>query len=327
MKKLGLAVAVASALGVSSQMANAYTVATYANGLLVPYASFTSTAVGTVVGLISCRAGNVHWVFLDEDSNHIRDDDFPVTKNDMYSFSLASVVGAGLAGQEGYLIFTLDEDPSGTAPPNGQLDSSDTACLAGNAFQVNLPDNDVAFVPTAPIYYSEYNHGNGITDIRFMGRDTITALAAGAQLNETIAMRYFADGATGGDDTNIYVWTVCKPPASSTAIMYDDEQEDASVIWPLPEDELNVINPEDTTAGGDIIGSPIGIGGGFIDGFITWDVAAAPNPSSSTSTVYCDHTASDTVVEDSQAALSYSIISAPIFGAVQTLYNPHSHLP
>ncbi len=319
MKKLGLAVAVASALGVTSSVVNAYNVGEYAVGQIVAYASFDSSTVGTFVGLISCAKGDVNWVFKDQDSKHISDGKFSMTKNDMYAFSLAAEAGLGLEGKQGYLVFTFDE-AEGTNQPDTALTTSDAGCLAANAFYVDIPNNDVAFVPVAPVNYSDYNHGQGIAagQIRFLSNDSITSLTAGAQLNETIANRYFIDNQTGGNDTDIMIWTVCKPLPTQTAIMYDDNQDDKSVNFALPHDELNIVDPE----------TILGREPDHLDGFISWTVNAAPATATAKGAAYCDHDASGTIdatAEDTQAALSLSIISSTAIGADQTVYNPHDH--
>lgn len=316
MKKLGLAIAVASAMGATTSVVNAYNVGEYAVTQLVAYASYENAAEGTTVGLISCTPGQVYWVFKDVNSNHITDGTFPMTKNDMYSFVLANEAGIGLEGTQGYLVFTLDSDPDGTVGPDTALTTADVGCLAANAFYVDVPNQDVAFVPVAPVNYSDINHGLGVSagGLQFLSNDSITSLTAGAQLGETIANRYFIDNLPGGNDTSIYLWTVCKPLAVQTALMYDDDQDVKSINFNLPNDELNIVDPE----------TILGREPDHLDGFIAWTVNAAPGKG----TRYCDQDEDGVINPTSdnyQAALSLSIISSDLFGAAQTLYNPHDH--
>jgi hypothetical protein len=315
MKKLGLAVAVATAMGATSAVVNAYNVGEYDNGLLVPYAAI---ADGTAVGLMTCWAGNVAWTYFDENTKHITDGVIPMTKNDMYSFIFSREAGIGLEAQKGYLVFVLDTEgkysnvTNGNDLPDGDLDSYDNPCLAGNSFQLDVANQDV--------------HFQGIENVSAMDNDSLTALAWGAWWGDIVSMRYYIDNQPGGNDTKIFVWSVCKPPVSNTVNMYDDNEKVKSVNILLPNDELNIIDPET------ILGRPAT----FLDGFINWEVAAAQQPDSSVSDpAYCDHgrggpgRASDDTAEnrknrDYQGVVSWSFIYAPAFGAAQTLINPHT---
>lgn len=331
MKKLGLAVAVATAMGATSAVVQAYGIGMYANGLLVPYAAI---ADGTAVGLMTCAAGNVAWTYFDENTKHITDGVIKMTKNDMYSFILSKEAGIGLEGQKGYLVFVLDTEGKWNGitenydSPDGDLDSSDNPCLAGNAFQIDLGNGDVIFQPTTPLAVHDFGHFRGIENVSAMDNDSLTALAWGAWEEDIVSMRYYIDNKAGGDDTAIYLWSVCKPPVSNTVIMYDDNENAKSVTIQLPNDELNIIDPET------ILGRPAS----FLDGFINWEVASAKlsqeglyNPA------YCDHElrggrgriSSDDTAEyrkhrDFQGVVSWSVVWAPAFQAAQTLINPHT---
>ena len=325
MKKIGLAVAVATALGATSAVVNAYTVGKYDDGLLVPYATFQGADEGTTVGLLSCAAGNVYWTFFDENSKHITDGTIKMTKNDMYSFLLNEEAGIGLEGVKGYLLFLLDsagKEVDGVQVPDGKINTADADCLAGNAFYVDLAANDVAFIPTAPVDNRDLGHPNGEIDaLTVLDNDSITRLKAGARWGEFIDMRYYIDNQVGGNDTSIVLWTVCKPPVVNTVDMYDADQHRKSVNFNLPNDELNVVDPET------ILGRP----SDFLDGFIRWYVDAAEAPIGG-GKAYCHHFGGpfpvgafveDKQDHDHQGALSFSVISAEAFGAAQTLYNPH----
>jgi hypothetical protein len=312
MKKTALAVFVTGALGVSA--ANAATVTEFANGVLVPrvITDQASPDVGqTAIGLNSCAAGTVYWTFFDVDSVHVLDDQFDMTANDQANlvWNVSENPGTGrlfggqdVEGEEGYLVFIFDTtgDAQLQATVGG---SSDEPCLAGAAFQVHLGDNDVAFVPTMPLnirpiapgvvagdFNEEGGPGTGvfIDDLTAMDNNDIARLTAGASANDVVFLRYLVDGAAGGDDTAIYVWSTTAP-GTTTVQMFDDNQNRRSVNISLPNVELNVINPET------VVGRPPT----FIDGFIEWEVP---------STV--------------AGAISWSVIDSPAFGARQTIVNP-----
>jgi hypothetical protein len=312
MKKTALAVVVTGALGVSA--ANAATVTEFANGVLVPRA-ITNQAdpeVGqTAIGLNSCAEGTVYWTFFSVDSVHVLDDQFDMTANDQANLVWNVDLNPGtdrlfggqdVEGEEGYLVFIFDTTNDGQlqATVGG---SSDEPCLAGAAFQVHLGDGDVAFVPTMPLnirpvapgvvagdFDEEGGAGTGvfIDDLTAMDGNDIARLTAGANANDIVFLRYFIDGADGGDDTAIYVWST-SAPGGTTVQMYNNNQERRSVNINLPNTELNVIDPET------IIGAPPT----FTDGFIEWIVP---------STV--------------AGAISWSVIDSPAFGARQTIVNP-----
>ena len=60
--------------------------------------------------------------------------------------------------------------------------------------------------------YYDLDHMYPLHGLTTLGNDAITALDAGAQYGEYVDMRYYIDNKAGGDDTNIVLWTVCKPP-------------------------------------------------------------------------------------------------------------------
>jgi hypothetical protein len=314
MKKTALAVVVTGALGVSA--ANAATVTEFANGVLVPRAITNQADPGvgqTAIGLNSCAAGTVYWTFFDVNSNHVLDDQFNMTENDQANLVWNVTNNPGtdrlfgdpiLEGEEGYLIFIYDTTGDGALQAS-TTGSSDEPCLAGAAFQVYLGEDDVAFVPTMPLNirpvaqgvsagdFDEVPDANGnpgsgifISDLRATTGDDLVRLTAGANANDIVFLRYFIDGAAGGNDTAIYIWSTTSPGTGITVQAYNDNQERRSINIDLPNVELNVIDPETL---------PIP----FTDGFIEWPVP-------------------DTVA----GAISWSVIDSPAFGARQTIVNP-----
>lgn len=202
----------------------------------------------------------------------------------MYSFIWANEAGSGLEGVDGYLVFSLDTNGDQT------ITAGDTAALSGNAFQVNTGANDVAFVPTMGLVVGDYAVGVNLTtmDGNSIASITNSNVAAG----DRIDMRYFIDGAAGGNDTAILVWTADPAAGTYTVNMYDDDQNRKSVNFELTNEELNVFNPET------IMGRPAG----FTDGFLAWTVPAAIT----------------------NGVFTYSVVESPAFGAAQTLLATHN---
>jgi hypothetical protein len=314
MKKTALAVAICGSLGFSA--AHAATVSEFANGVLVPYVSAETITTGndggnrTAIGLTSCAAGTVYWTFFGVNSEHLADGTFQVSADDQVNIvwgnqpdnefdgdPIGGMIRPDLAGDDGYMVFVLDS--GGLA---GVLDSSDSPCLAGNAFQLDLASNDVAFTPALPLDAAVGDFGPAVggvyvPNLTGMGPATVAGLNAGANTNDEIYMRYFVDGAAGGDDTTIYVWATDNAGGgpTNTVNIYDNDQTFFSVNLNLGT-ELSVVNPEDN---GDLENRPTEM----LDGFIHWTVPAA---------------AGDVV--------SWSVVSSNALGAAQTIMNPINKL-
>lgn len=334
MKKLALSIAVAAAMGGTAQ---AVVESEYAVGLLVPNVIFDGTGNTTAVGIISRAKGTVFWTFFDRDSNHVTNGQFNVTKDEYHPFIWEKEAGAGLAADDandpddparGYLIFVADV-ASGTAPPacdSTKTDGLITLCdaalnpIAGHAVQV-IPPSDVAFVPSFPIAVVDLEDfpispttlGAGSVDYLVAGANCV---AAGKSItgtigtltesitgpyNDDIDMRYCIGGCAGGNaTTRIAVWSAEMIKGTYTVNMFDDKQNRKSVNFTLPNEELNFIDPEK------IKGRPAG----FEDGFIRWDVP-------------CGFTDKDHKTSAPwNGVVTFSVISAPAFGAVQTIVNP-----
>jgi len=308
MKKFALA-AVAAAAALGAGVAQAYTVGTFSNGLVVPNVIHNGDTDTTAVGLInqSGQAVSVFWTFFDQNSNHVTDGCFPMTDKDYQPFVWSAQSGLGLAGQRGYLVFAVG---SAVAPIAACSAASAAAglfgpgAIAANAFQVNTTTQDVAFVPVidGPLALA------GGTNLTTMGPNSLLAVfgaapvpaAAGPSGTPTFSMRYYVDGAAGGNDTRIVVWSTGDQRGTHTVNMYDDAQNRKSVNFKLSFAELDWFDPET------IAGRPAT----FTDGFIEWDAsnepADAPVPAAALGLV-------------GGSAFTYSVISAPAFGAVQTV--------
>ena len=305
MKKLAIAAAVAA---LATGAANAYTVGTFANGFVVPNVIHNGANETTAVGLVNQSGATVavYWTFFDQNSAHITDGCFPMTDKDYESFVWSDKSGTGLENKRGYLVFAV-----GSAAATSTV--AQTACgaaaqlstvagvglIAGNAFQVNLAGKSVAFVP---VIDGALTVAPATADLTTMGATTLTTVAGAAQAgtNSNFSMRYFVDGATGGTDTRIVVWSTGDQKKSHTVNIYNDKQERKSVNFDLAFTELDFFDPET------IVGRPAN----FTDGIVEWNPTVA---SFSTGTVAVANA----------SVYTYSVITAPSFGAVQTVLGSH----
>ncbi len=286
MKKLAIAAAAAAAM--TAGVAHAYTMGTFSNGFVVPNVIHDGGNVSTAVGVVSNQATSVYWTFFDQNSEHVTDSCFEMTANDYHPFVWLSNSGVGLANKRGYLVFAAGD--ATTCGGSANLTTTD-GVLAGHAFEYNLSAKDVAYVPVIDGPLSITSGANLTT----LGADSLASVGGAASVGSTLYMRYYIDGAAGGDDTRIVVWSTGNQKGSHTVNIYDDKQNRKSVNFDLSFEELDWFDPET------IAGRPAD----FKDGFIVWNTGnAAPKLSGS--------------------VFSYSVISAPAFGAVQTILNPHT---
>ena len=305
MKKFALAAVAAAAL--SAGVAQAYTVGTFSNGVVVPnviHKAGETTAVGLING--GDVTIPVFWTFFDQNSVHITDGCFEMTGKQYRGFNWADESGTGLAEKRGYLVFAVGSTTAGSAPSGncktanpGLAGTNAANVLSANAFHVQL-GKSVAFTPVidGPLTV------NAQTDLSTMDENSLQYVGGAALKTDTLYMRYFIDGVKdSGNDTRIAVWSVGNQQGTHTVNIYDSAQNRKSVNFDLKETELSWFDPET------IAGRPAN----FTDGFIVWDVknssieSAVPTPVRGTHGV----------------VMSYSTIIAPAFGAVQTLLGAH----
>lgn len=230
----------------------------------------------------------------------------PMTNNDYHSFVWSANAGENVSGKRGYLVFTAGsgngKDSCDPTTPNA------TMKLAGNAFQVLPASSDVAFVPVIDGVVTA-----GIPNLSLMDENSITTVTGAVVLDAVtttsaeFSMRYYIDGKAGGNDTNIVVWSTGDQRGSHTVFMYDDAQHPKSVNFNLTHTELDWFDVES------IVGRPAS----YVDGFITWAVdrnTFAPLVSGVKATIASPATVS---------VMTYSVISSPAFGAVQTMLGAH----
>ncbi|MBL7088005.1 hypothetical protein [Acidovorax sp.] len=343
MKKFALAAVAAAAL--TGGVAQAYTVGSFSNGFVVPNVIHNGAANTTAVGIVNQSTGTipVFWTFFDQNSNHGVDGCFGMTAKQYTGFNWAAVSGVGMENKRGYLVFAVGIPAGGATAANVCTGATQTlapvaatAQIAGNAFYVDVAGKSVAYTPVidGPLVLAG---GTNLTTMgpfslqRVAGAAAVLGGAGGAAItspepalipaaagvnvnafgraNTTqLSLRYFIDGAAGGNDTRITVWSTGNHKGTHTVNIYDNAQNRQSVNFVLAENELSWFDPES------ISGRPAA----FTDGFIEWNPSVLPS----------DAPVATASVEGPIAAIggdvvAYSTIIAPAFGAVQTLLGAH----
>lgn len=340
MKKFALAAVAAAAM--TAGVAQAYTVGSFSNGFVVPNVIHNGAANTTAVGIVNQSTGTipVFWTWFDQNSNHGVDGCFGMTAKQYTGFNWASVSGVGMENKRGYLVFAVGVPAAGATAANVCVGATQTlaavgptAQIAGNAFFVDVAGKSVAYTPVidGPLILAA---GTNLTTMgplslqRVAGAASIAGAApvqpepaavpaaAGSNANvlfgrantTQLSLRYFIDGAVGGNDTRITVWSTGNHKGTHTVNIYDNAQNRQSVNFILAESELSWFDPES------IAGRPAA----FTDGFIEWNPSVLPAdaPTASASVEGPIATIGGDVV-------AYSTIIAPAFGAVQTLLGAH----
>jgi len=296
MKKITLALAVSSVLGVSSA-AHALNASEFASGVLVPHALWADGETSTAIGLTDACGGVVYWTFFDVDTKHIIDGEFKTSKDDWVAFTHGSTIGdvngrfnAGpkFPGdpQLGYYVFIH----SSVVSDDLIIGASEAPCLAGNAFQLFPAQDDVAYIPAIPLYLDDLNFGDNVIDL---GENSVVGLMAGAQANDGdyLYLNYVDDA----EVSDIVIWSAQDVRGSYTVNIYDTDQRRASTTLHLPNAELNVIDSK-------TINKPID----FVVGFIKWDLFSVADP-------------------DEDGLASFTVIFSDAAGATQTVLNPILH--
>ena len=300
MKKFAMAAVAAAAM--TAGVAQAYTAGTFSNGVVVPNVIHNGPSDTTAVGLVnqSGESKGVFWTFFDQNSKHITDGCFVMTDKDYTPFVWANESGTGLEGKRGYLVFSVGTTVADTTGCQAANVAPGVGFIAAHAFQVNAVTQDVAFTP---VIDGALNFAGAVTDLTDLDNLSLVTVDGAAQSlaagggDALFNMRYFLDG---GAATNIVVWSTGSHKGSHTVNIYDDKQNRKSVNFDLTFDELDWFDPAA------IAGRPAN----FTDGFIEWNANA-------------------TLMAGTPAALvdgsvfSYSVISAPAFGAVQSVLGFH----
>lgn len=339
MKKFALAAVAAAAL--SAGVAQAYTVGSFSNGFVVPNVIHNGAANTTAIGIVnqSNQTVPVFWTWFDQNSNHGVDGCFGMTARQYSGINWSAVSGVGMEGKRGYMVFAVGAAAPGftTGTVCGAAGATTlagvgpTAQIAGNAFYVDIAGKSVAYTPVidGPLVLAA---GTNLTTMgplslqRVAGAASVAgtapvsaepaAIPAAAGSNASVlfgranttqvSLRYFIDGAAGGNDTRVTVWSTGNHSGTHTVNIYDNAQNRQSVNFPLAETELSWFDPET------IAGRPAA----FVDGFIEWNPSVVPAGVIGAATEGPIATIGGDVV-------AYSTIVAPAFGAVQTLLAGH----
>lgn len=289
MKKFAMAAVAAAAMTVG--VAHAYTAGTFSNGVVVPNVIHNGLANTTTVGLVNQSGASVavFWTFFDQDSDHVTDGCFAMTDKDYHPFVWANESGLGLEGKRGYLVFATGGATCASSAPG-------VGAISAHAFQVDTATKDVAYTPVidGPLTFAAGS------DLTTLGSASLTKVAGAAQtipaageVGAKFSMRYYLQD---GAKTNIVVWSTGDQSGTHTVNMFDDKQARKSTNFTLTNEELDWFDPST------IAGRPAS----FVDGFIEWDAATVAGFGGVNASVF-----------------SYSVIDAPVFGAVQTVLGFH----
>jgi hypothetical protein len=252
---------------------------------MVPYATYTTGGASSVVGLLARSAGTLHWAFYDANGNRRHRGNQPVDADEFVGFNWSTEAGGAatnLSGVEGFLLFALDSDG------DGQIGAGDARALSSNAIHLDTANADVVYIPTIPLDESVLSSGNP-DDWTNNPVTALSVLSGTLQAGHTLDAQYLIDGAAGGDDTKIIIWSTSKPPATSAATLHDGAGATKTIDLETHNNNLNVVNLE---ASGDMTATFHGAG------YLRWPVPA-----------FAGNT----------YGFAFSLISSPTFGAVQTM--------
>jgi len=253
----------------------------YAVTQLVPYAEFTSGGNLTAVGLIAKSDGTVYWAFFDADGNRRANGSLTILANHLKPFiwNAETPGAASLADVPGFLFFALDTDG------DGRFLGVDDYALGANAFYL-VPPNDVAYVPTVEV-------GPGALTDPSPANWTNNPILSVVYLHtgDEVDLQYIMDGASGGDDTTLVIWTARQMASSQNMTIHDGEGTSKAITVQFLDDNLNLIDLET---------NPDVTSGFYGDGFVRW---AIPNANDAAAV----------------GGFMFSMAISPTFGASQTL--------
>jgi hypothetical protein len=280
----------------------------YDEGVLVPRATHNGSNIDTVVGLTANAPGIVYWTYFSKNSDHLYDANFKVTKNDLYSFSLATELGCNLLDEEGYIVFSFDracdkdkpqfDGVCGNAIMNEGLDGTPTNNLAANAFLVDTATDDAIFIPVLPLDRWDYEVD---TELIAMDDESIWNASNGIEWNSIVDIRYWIDPAYCAT-TQMVVWTIGNRRGIDTVVVFNDVEKPVSLTMCWRYKELNLFDPTDT-----------GSSANDKCHWNTWGEAAA---FTAWPTGYIDGFMR---IEMPAPGIAYSYITSTYFGAAQTL--------
>jgi hypothetical protein len=266
-KKLGVAAAVATALGASGA-AQAIVLGHPGDALLVPYGWTTGPGqINTMISLINASPelvvvtdypntltdakvdadgdplcdGELHWYFFDERSVEVVNDTFPVTCEDWVGIDWANTILNRPSAQNvrGYLVIT-----DTLADEAGQ---ASTKILFGTAFQIRGNWATQAFIPVLPLLDNgtaddEVNHATigFLADVNPIAAGMPLAAVAGEEA--WFSLRYYLQQESPVGSTEFVLWFPDNDDARANQpiLVFDPDEDSSSARTSIP-NELNIL--------------------------------------------------------------------------------------
>lgn len=286
-KKIGVAAAVAAALGATSA-AQAVTLGQPGDALLIPFVyGNTDEGVNTLIGITvaspnhvnvsqyadtnsyypyqygtltapkteaACADGRLHWYFFDKESHEVVDDLIDVTCEDFVRFDWNHVIEKkGLVsakGEPGYLVIT-DANAS-ESKASGLILYANTYLIQGNwASQAFIPDLPLVDKVDGAQGDEVSHSGSFVTDVNPVTAGMLLPYAEDQAA--WFSLRYYLDPALGGN-TRFVLWfpdnSTLRSPQS--IVVYDADENPISARTSIPY-ELNILGVSPTATTGDLI--------------------------------------------------------------------------
>lgn len=278
MRTLATTLALSLALPVIGAQAASLNI--YANCALLPWGTFGAPGVTTAVGLTSRVDGAVEWAFFNPNGDRLDSGRFSIDADELAGITLDAVLTPLLANSEGFMLFCLDS--------NGDeiIDNTDETDLAANAFYVDLPNNDVAYLPVWSVDDGDLDDPD---PDNWTSEPLVSISLLAAVPGHELDMQYLIDGTpNSGDGTRIILFTTDETNLQTSMQAFGPGGQ-TPVDVPLPNRNLNVVDVES-------VEEFVNLQGLRPSGYLRWVV-----PANAGSTV------------------AFSLVGSPTFGALQTL--------
>lgn len=265
-KKVGVAAAVATAIGASSA-AYAVQQGTPGDALLIPYVVTAGAGrLNTMISVVAVSPANVnvgqfntltgtktaescngrlHWFFFDKESNEVADNTFAVTCNDWVGLDFGTIVEdparpiPSALNVPGYMVIT--DNAAGDTTGSGMI-------LYGAAYQIRGNWATQAYIPVVPLVDSadgtvgdEVDHvGAFVANVNPVKAGM--ALASGQGQRAVFSLRYYLKADAPAGDTEFVLWFPDNNAArvNQNILVYDADERAISATTNVPY-ELNVI--------------------------------------------------------------------------------------
>lgn len=264
-KKVGVAAAVAAALGASGA-AQAVMQGTPGDALLIPYVATNGAGkYNTMISVISASptnvnvgqfptltgpktntscAGQIHWYFFDRNSVEIVDDKIAVTCDDWVGIDFGSIIEAkklpSALNVPGYMVIT--DAKADTATASGMI-------LYGAAYHILGNWASQAYIPVVPMIDSvDGTPGDEVTHLNASFLGNVNPVAAGMLLasapgeTSSFSLRYYLQQTAPTGDTSFVLWFPENNAArdTQTILVFNADEVAISARTSVPH-ELNVV--------------------------------------------------------------------------------------